>query len=206
MKYGEFALLFKQCFFWLINLFKRENMELWWTRWLCYILAWFAQETEEFYQKRFWRRFCDNMGSIFRFRGLALVFVDGRMNSNIYQKILKDNLLPFLQRFHRLPWIFQQDNATNHVSRSTRSWFRGNNVNVMEWPAKSPNLNIMENVWGIRSREVYADCRQFNTVEELREAILCAWSNLTVEQLKSLYESLPKRMIQLLKRHGNVIK
>ena len=78
--------------------------------------------------------------------------------------------------------------------------FAGNNVHVMEWPAKRPDLNIIENVWGILARGVYADCRQLNTLEELREAILCTWRNLTVEQLKNLYGSLPKRMIQLLKR------
>ena len=63
--------------------------------------------------------------AISRFGGLALFFFDARMNNNIYQQILMDNLPPFLQRFHRLSWIFQQDNATIHVSRSTRSWFRG---------------------------------------------------------------------------------
>jgi len=144
--------------------------------------------------------------AISRFGRLALVFVDGKMNSEYYQQMLTDNLLPFLQHFHRLPWIFQQDNAAIHVSASSREWFARNNVAIMKSPAKSPDLNIIENVWAILARDVYENCRQFDTVQQLREAIEAAWSRLSVDYLKNLYESLPKRMMSVLKKNGNAIK
>ena len=101
---------------------------------------------------------------ITRFGKLSLVFVKGRMNSEAYQNLLTNNLLPLLQRFHRFKWRFQQDNASIHSSASTRRWFIENNVEVLEWPARSPNLNIIENVWGLLARDVYANARQFDSV------------------------------------------
>lgn len=144
--------------------------------------------------------------AITRFGTLALEFVDGRMNSDRYQTLLTDNLLPLVNSIHRIPWQFQQDNASIHVSDSTEKWFRKNKVKVLDWPAKSPDLNIMENVWGIAARDVYANCRQFETVRQLRAAIEAAWKRLTPDRLKKLYESLPKRMIEVLKKGGNVTK
>ncbi|KAG3217115.1 hypothetical protein PC129_g12031 [Phytophthora cactorum] len=59
--------------------------------------------------------------------------------------------------------IFQQDNASIHSSRATKSFFEEENVTVMEWPAKSPDLNPIENMWGVLARAVYANGRQFET-------------------------------------------
>lgn len=76
----------------------------------------------------------------------------------------------------------------------------------MEWPAKSPDLNIIENVWGILARDVYKNARQFDTVQQLREAIEVAWRRLTVAQLERLYGSCHRRMREVLKKNGNITK
>ena len=56
----------------------------------------------------------------------------------------------------------------------------------MEWPARSPDLNIIENVWGLLAGDVYANAKQFDSVNQLREAIEAAWNRLSVEQIKKL--------------------
>ena len=43
---------------------------------------------------------------------------------------------------------FMQDNAPAHRAFVTRDWLRTNNVQVFgPWPAKSPAMNPIENLW-----------------------------------------------------------
>lgn len=41
----------------------------------------------------------------------------------------------------------------------------------MKWPSRSPNLNLIENLWGILSRAVYKNSKQYNNIKELENAI-----------------------------------
>ena len=117
---------------------------------------------------------------------------------------LEPNLLPLLQRFYRFKWRFQQDNASIHSSASTRRWFIENNVEVLEWPARSPDLNIIESVWGLLARDVYANARQFDSVNQLREAIKAAWNRFSVEQIKKLYASCLLSIVAVIQRHRDI--
>ena len=38
--------------------------------------------------------------------------------------------------------IFQHDNAAIHTSKPTKNWFKTKNIEVLDWPRKSPDLNI----------------------------------------------------------------
>lgn len=136
---------------------------------------------------------------------LELAFVSCRMTSQDYVKVLTDHLLPFRQRFRRIKFIFQQDNAPIHVSNVTMNWFQAKNVDVMSWPARSPDLNPMENVWGIIVRRVYENNRQFETIEELKCEILKAWRELAPNILENLVNSMENRIYTVIRKNGGQI-
>ena len=72
----------------------------------------------------------------------------------------------------------------------------------MEWPACSPDLNVIENVWGILARRVYANNRQFQSIRELRNAITTFWGEIDMNLLKKLVDSVPNRLCQVINRNG----
>lgn len=56
--------------------------------------------------------------------------------------------------FHDDPLYFVQDNSPIHTSRPARTWFENNqDVTLIPWPAKSPDLNVIENLWSLMVRQ-----------------------------------------------------
>ena len=53
--------------------------------------------------------------------------------------------LPFIQ-FHGPNVTFMQDNACPHLAAISRRFLVTNNVNVLDWPANSPDLMPIERV------------------------------------------------------------
>ena len=75
---------------------------------------------------------------------------------------------------------------------------------MLGWPARSPDLNPIENLWGVLARAVYAESRQFSNVEQLKEAIQHEWSKITQTQLENLVHSMKNRLVEVLKRNGGI--
>ncbi|GMF31483.1 unnamed protein product [Phytophthora lilii] len=75
----------------------------------------------------------------------------------------------------------------------------------LPWPARSPDLNPIENLWSIISRRVYANGRQFASVSELTTALYEAWDAIESSTLNALINSMPHRCQKCIKKHGNVV-
>lgn len=132
-------------------------------------------------------------------------FISTRMNSEMYCQLLEEVLIPFAENEMDENMIFQQDNASCHASVATKDFLDFHNIPVLEWPACSPDLNPIENVWGLLSRKVYCQGRKYDTVKELKLAIQDEWSKLDPNELKSFITSMPKRLQEVISKKGNAI-
>lgn len=143
----------------------------------------------------------------FGYRGKTpICIISHKMNSGKYIDLIENVLIDFGDNLWGEHWIFQQDNAAIHSSKQTKSFLASRNIDVMEWPAISPDLNPIENLWGILSARVYANGRQFDTLLQLKTAIQEEWANIDIAVLQSLVDSMPQRLADVITARGGRTK
>ena len=83
------------------------------------------------------------------------IVVKGNLNAQGYiNQILQPEAVPFLQRHG--PAILMHDYARPHVARICRQFLNRNNVNVLPWPAVSPDMNPIKYIWDYLGRKFRA--------------------------------------------------
>jgi hypothetical protein len=132
----------------------------------------------------------------------TLHVIVGNMNSQQYQVMLSNALLPVRDGLAQNPVIFQQDNAPIHASASTKTWLNQNINWHKHWPAKSPDLNPIENMWSIMSRKVYDGGKQYNSTQELTVAIHRAWNEIPQATVQKLIDSMYRRCGKVIETKG----
>ncbi len=134
-----------------------------------------------------------------------MVQIEGNLTGRTYKTLLQRNLLPLkhgLDDLYEDEVIFQHDNARPHTANVTQDWFDDQQIPVLDWPARSPDLNPAENVFAALARLVYAENRQFDTTQELLDCINQCWDEMNVNDFHPYIDSMPDRMEAVIAAHG----
>ena len=94
-------------------------------------------------------------GMIFANGNIWLEWLKGRQNSESYKQLLDEKALPSIRREMGNDFVLQQDNCSIHVSKLMKEWMAKVNMTTLERLPRSPDLNLIENVWEMLAQLVY---------------------------------------------------
>ena len=131
-----------------------------------------------------------------------LVVIEGNMTALRYiAQVLRPTLLPLLAQ-HRDVITFQQDNARPHTARITMAFLGEHGVNVLPWPAYSPDMSPIEHLWDQLGRRI----RNLNprplTRPQLIAALHAEWANIPQDSIRRLIRSMRRRCRACVAQHG----
>ena len=130
-----------------------------------------------------------------------LIILNGNLNAQRYRdEILAPVVIPYIQANHNA--IFQQDNARPHTARLTTQFLQANNVNVMDWPSKSPDLSPIEQIWDLLDRRVRQRPAQPQTLRQLEQALRHEWQNIPVNMIRRYLRSMNRRCRAVINAAG----
>ena len=134
--------------------------------------------------------------------------IDGRMDADLYVKILDEDLQASINYFGKTAEdiIFQQDGDSKHRSGKARDWFEENGFKVLSWPAQSPDFNPIEHLWDHLKRKLGEYEVVPSGMLELWERVEEEWNKIEANVCQNLIESMPRRVAAVLKAKGGYTK
>ena len=127
-----------------------------------------------------------------------LVRIQGTVNADVYKRLLTQHAVPCLQNF--VDPVFMQDNAPCHKSKKVMQFLSQEGITVMKWPAQSPDLNPIENLWKVIGDNAMK--KSPKTVDELWNALLEEWENVDQALCKKLINSCGRRCAAVIQQKG----
>ena len=115
------------------------------------------------------------------------------------KEIVQPALLPFLPQGHAT--VFQQDNARCPVARHTMNFLQANHVNVVDWPARSPDISPIEHLLDHLGRRV-RERNDVNNVRDLERVLDEEWTRIPRAVVRRLISSMRRRCGAVIDSNG----
>ncbi|GFT91234.1 transposable element Tcb2 transposase [Trichonephila clavipes] len=133
------------------------------------------------------------------------IFDAGSVNGTRY---CNEILLPYVRLFRGamgLQFLFMDDSAPCHRTVASEQLLESEDIERMDWPARSPDLNPIEHVWYFLGRRLAARTLPPVTIRELRLALQDEWAAMPQLLIKTLILSMGRRCETCLAVRGDHI-
>lgn len=135
------------------------------------------------------------------------------LNAQQYcQEVLGPHLLPLIQHLattgHGVDSTieFIEDGAPCHTAKLTRQYRLEHGIHRLAWPASSPDLNLIENVWALLKsnlrKQWQRPYKRPHNQQELIVAASVAWDDLPWNRIYAWYDKMPGRVITVMRNGG----
>ena len=147
-------------------------------------------------------------GGIIGDRKTELIKCPKTLNAKTYVEMLDTHGIPTFMQQNGPRAIFQQDGARCHTARTTKRWFEEKNIRLLEgWPANSPDLSPIEQIWAItkvfiiRSYGMKSPLRN----DQLEGAVFDAYRSIEPRTIAILTRSVKFRVQLCIAREGKFV-
>lgn len=134
------------------------------------------------------------------------ILITENMDARIYVEVLEKGVAASAEYlFGGRNFVFMQDNDPKHRSGLAKEWFRSHGIQVMKWPANSPDMNPIEHAWKRlkeRTRALGDTKSKAQLWETVQTALHDLWYKEDKEYFKTLVHSMPNRVKALYEQRG----
>lgn len=134
--------------------------------------------------------------------------IDGNLDADLYCQILGGELHSTVRYYNmdRTGYIFQHDNDPKHTSKKAKEFLASHHINVLDWPAQSPDLNPIEHLWTCLKRALSSYRLNCTSTQALWERVELEWNQISSELCARLVESMPARIQAVIQAKGRHTK
>jgi len=114
--------------------------------------------------------------------------VEGIMDGEAYYRILRHQVGPQMKKLNDSVlegpgWVFQHHNDPKHTAKKNKEFLANNNYKVLPWPAQSPDLNPLENLWNALKEALAKRADRPSSLDQLFMHVQEEWAKLPRELL-----------------------
>ncbi|GFX59772.1 transposable element Tcb2 transposase [Trichonephila clavipes] len=145
----------------------------------------------------------------------AGIMINGRTRLHVVangtmtgQRYIDEVLLPHVRLFRGAvgdKFVFMDDNATCHRTLAVQDCLDSEGIQRLVWPARSPDLNPIENVWDALGRQVAGRNYPPTNKNTLIRALTEEWDKLPQQLLDDVVQSMVRRVECCITLHGGHI-
>ena len=130
-------------------------------------------------------------------RRTALDYID-----IVYEGALRDY---FNSHTNPATYLLMEDGAPVHTARVSATWLGNQGISKLKWPANSPDLNPIENIWNLCKAEVQKLPRAKNA-NKLSRQVVTVWNKVAQNEIARYIETMPTRIRKVIEAKGGSTK
>ena len=125
-------------------------------------------------------------------------------NSQHYCNVINEVLIETANVLYPDGWRLQEDNSSIHKSKVSESYKKSQNIRTIDWPANSPDLNPIENLWAVLKQRVQVKAPK--DIKELENIVKAEWETFDPQFLSKFVHSMKRRCQLVISKDGKKIQ